>query len=411
MSLPPPSYDSFDYPIPDYSSEPRANEERLVYQQIRQSQGSDTRPTGVFVSQEEGITVVINYQEDKTPTPVFGRKSNIEGTLLVDAPESVSEVTVKLTGVIETVSPSTGWLSVNIIDQAHTIFNSGDDMPSQSICPSSLPFSCPIPSTFRYNGQEYLLPPSYYVLLGEQRQAYYAKCTYQFSAEIIKARSRRTAFLGKSRKHNTFVLEYSPRLRPPRPVIELSLLTTIKERPEEWRRFSYQIVPGPKSGKYHLESLTCQFFLPSVGIFDIRDAIPFHVQIVGSNNGSLAKLQSVLRTDKLLFRVHFLRQVAINKNGNKSAVHFPLGEAKLSPMPPVEGALSLPGQGNQPGQKQENMNWEGKIRCELEEKLTPSFNAGIVAITDFIVLELSKSYTGLFKPFNHGHPVRLVSDA
>lgn len=82
-----------------------------------------------------------------------------------------------------------------------------------------------------------------------------------------------------------------------------------------------------------------------------------------------------------LLRVHFLRQVAINKNGNKSAVHFPLGEAKLSPVPPVEGALSLPGQGNQQGQKQENMNWEGKIRCELEEKLTPSFNAGIVAIT------------------------------
>ncbi|KAJ3934175.1 MAG: hypothetical protein NXY57DRAFT_995428 [Lentinula lateritia] len=406
MSLPPPSYNSFDYPIPDYSSEPRANEERLVYHQQR---GSDTRPTGVFVSQKDGITVVINYQEDKTPTPVFGRKSNIEGTLLVDAPESVSEITVKLMGIIETVSPSTGWLSVNIIDEAHTIFISGDDMPSQSICPSSLPFSYPIPSTFRYDGQEYLLPPSYYVLLGEQSQAYYAKCTYQFSAVIIKARSRRTAFLGKNRKHNTFVLEYSPRSRPPRPVIALSLLTTIKECPEEWRQFSYQIVP--KSGKYHLESLTCQFFLPSVGIFGIRDAIPFHVQIVGSNNGSLAKLQSVLRTDKPLFRVHFLRQVAINKNGNKSAVHFPLGEAKLSPMPPVEGALSLPSQGNQQGQKQENMNWEGKIRCELEEKLAPSFNAGIVAITDFIVLELSKLYVGLFKPFNQGHPVRLVSDS
>ncbi|KAJ3812991.1 hypothetical protein F5876DRAFT_74319 [Lentinula aff. lateritia] len=380
MSLPPPSYDSFDYPIPDYSFEPRANEERLVYhQQVRQSRGSDTRPTGVFVSQKDGITVVINYQEDKTPTPVFGRKSIIEGTLLVDAPESVSEITVKLMGIIETVSPSTGWLSVNIIDQAHTIYISGDDMPSQSICPSSLPFSCPIPSTFRYDGQEYILPPSYYVLLGGQSQAYYAKCTYQFSAVIIKARPRHTAFLGKNRKHNTFVLEYSPRSRPPQPVIDLSLLTTIKECPEEWRQFSYQIIP--KSGKYHLESLTCQFFLPSVGIFGIRDAIPFHVQIVGSDNGSLAKLQSVLRTDKPLFRVHFLRQVAINKNGSKSAVHFPLGEAVLSPTPPVEGALSLPVQGNQEGQKQENMNWEGKIRCELEEKLTPSFNAGIVAIT------------------------------
>lgn len=63
-------------------------------------------------------------------------------------------------------------------------------------------------------------------------------------------------------RHNTFVLEYSPRSRPPRPVIALSLLTTIKECPEEWRQFSYQIVP--KSGKYHLESLTCQVLIENL---------------------------------------------------------------------------------------------------------------------------------------------------
>lgn len=32
-------------------------------------------------------------------------------------------------------------------------------------------------------------------------------------------------------------------------------------------------------------------------------------------------------------------------------------------------------------------------------------------LQDFIVLELSKLYVGLFKPFNQGHPVRLVSDS
>ncbi|KAJ3993511.1 hypothetical protein F5050DRAFT_1714418 [Lentinula boryana] len=419
MSLPPPSYESFDVVTPDYSFEPRAGEERLEYHRARQLpvQGEDVRPTGVFVNQKDEVTVILNYQEAKSTTPVFGRRSNVEGTLLIDAPESVSKITIKLTGTIETVSPSTGLTSVNVLDQTHTLFNSGDNMAPQSDCSSSLTFSYPLPSTFKHNDQEYLLPPSYYVLLGGQGQTYYAKCTYTFSAMISKTRSRRTAFLGKNKKYNTFVFEFLPRLRPPRPVLKRSLLSTIKECPEEWRQVSYQLIPRPK--KSNLEPLTCQFFFPSVGVFGIRDSIPFHVQIIGSHIDSLAKLQTVTDNNKRelkkvyensgpLFRVHFLRQVEINNNGNNSAVHFPLGEAKLLPVPPLEGAISLSAQQER---RQENINWEGVIRCELEEKLAPSFNAGIVVIADFIILELSKSSTSLFQPFKHGHAVRLVSDS
>ncbi|KAJ3749613.1 hypothetical protein DFH05DRAFT_1521233 [Lentinula detonsa] len=430
MSLPPPSYESFDVLIPDYSFEPRAGEERLEYQRARQLpvQGEDVRPTGVFVNQKDGVTVVLNYQEDKSTTPVFGRRSNVEGTLLIDAPESVSKITIKLTGSIETVSPSTGMTLVNVLNQTHTLFNTGDNMAPQSDCSNSLTFSYPLPGTFKHNDQEYLLPPSYYILLGGQGQTYYAKCTYTFSAMISKTRSRRTAFLGKNKKYNTFVLEFLPRLRPPRPVLKRSLLSTIKECPEEWRQISYQLIPRPK--KSNLEPLTCQvflfdlldsesstnnypthqFFLPSVGVFGIRDSIPFHIQIIGSHIDSLAKLRTVTDNNSPLFRVHFLRQVEINSNGNKSAVHFPLGEAKLLPVPPLEGAISLSGQVQQE-QRQENINWEGVICCGLEEKLAPSFNAGIVVITDFILLELSKSNMSLFQPFKHGHAVRLVSDS
>ncbi|KAJ3719058.1 hypothetical protein DFJ43DRAFT_1042826 [Lentinula guzmanii] len=435
MSLPPPSYESFDVLIPDYSFEPRAGEERLEYQRARQPpvQGEDVRPTGVFVNQKDGVTVVLNYQQDKSTTPVFGRRSNVEGTLLIDAPESVSKITIKLTGSIETVSPSTGLTLVNVLDQTHTLFDSGDDMAPQSDCSSSLTFSYPLPGTFKHNDQEYLLPPSYYVLLGGQGQTYYAKCTYTFSAMISKTRSRRTAFLGKNKKYNTFVFEFLPRLRPPRPVLKRSLLSTIKECPEEWRQISYQLIP--RSKKSNLEPLTCQvflfdlldsepstnnypahqFFLPSIGVFGIRDSIPFHIQIIGSHIDSLAKLRTITDNNIYensgpLFRVHFLRQVEINSNGNKSAVHFPLGEAKLLPVPPLEGAISLSGQVQQE-QRQENINWEGVICCGLEEKLAPSFNAGIVVITDFIILELSKSSMSLFQPFKHGHAVRLVSDS
>ncbi|KIK69338.1 hypothetical protein GYMLUDRAFT_35410 [Collybiopsis luxurians FD-317 M1] len=424
MANEPPSY-TFDFPIPDYSSEPRADEERLEYQQGRSwpPNYDVQRPTGIFVHQQDGVTVILNYQEDKATVPVFGRRANIEGSLIIDAPESVTEVTLKISGSIEAVAPTAGWEIVKCLDQTHTIFKAdsqgtGRASPESSLssgsgAPSSIPFSCSLPSTFKYNGCEYLLPPSYYILLpGQQGQAYYVKCTYSFTALISKNRSRRTAFLpGKNRKTNTFPFEYCPRVRPPRPVIDRSLLSTIKISPEEWRKFSYQI--SPKSDKHHIEPLTCQFFLPSVGVFGIMDSIPFHIQILGSR-ASLSKLQTASdssHNDKPLIRVHLARQVVMENNRRKSAVHFPLGEAKLCSLPPVEGALTLTPDGNGRSQSQENLNWEGEIRCQLEDKLTPSFNAGMVNIMDFVIIELSKWHTHLFQPFKHGHPVRLVSDS
>lgn len=91
MTLPP-SY-AFDFPIPDYSAEPGVDEERLEYQESRWQY---TRRTGVFVHEQNGITIILNNQEDKTKVPIFGRKSKVEGTVVVDAPESVSEVTLKV---------------------------------------------------------------------------------------------------------------------------------------------------------------------------------------------------------------------------------------------------------------------------------------------------------------------------
>ncbi|KAE9403139.1 hypothetical protein BT96DRAFT_990587 [Gymnopus androsaceus JB14] len=416
----PPSY-SLDFPTPDYSAEPGVDEERLEYREARW-QEYNTRPTGVFIRERNGITVILNNQEEKTTVPTFGRRSKVEGTLVIDTPESVSEVTLKLTGAIETVALTAGWAQVKVLDQTHTIFKSDDSGASQSHCESSLQFSCPLPLNFEHDGQEYLLPPSYYALLGGQGQTQYAKCTYMFTAIISRTRSRHTAFLGKNKKNNTFMFEYLPRFRPPRPMINRSLLTTIKTHPEEWRQFSYQLTP--KSEK-HMEPLTCQFFLPSVGMFGVMDSIPFHVQIAGSH-ASLSRLQPLSSDSESLssdlhrrrkadgedseppIRVRLVRQVAINNNGHKNAVHLHLGDGKLCPLPPVEGPILLAGSRVQ---RQENVNWEGEIRCELEEKLTPGFNAGIVTIADFVIVELSKWQINLFQPFKHGHPVRLVSDS
>lgn len=211
MTLPP-SY-AFDFPIPDYSAEPGVDEERLEY---RESRWQYTRPSGVFVHEQNGITIILNNQEDKTRVPTFGRRSKVEGTLVVESPESVLEVTLKvletrvcivqvltclqLTGSIDVISPIAGWACAKVLDQTHTIFNSDGVGESYLHCASSLQFSCPLPISFEYDGQQYLLPPSYYVVLGGQGQAQYAKCTYTFTAMITRTRPRHTAFLGKNKK-------------------------------------------------------------------------------------------------------------------------------------------------------------------------------------------------------------------
>lgn len=90
----PPLY-SLDFPVPGYSSEPRVDEERLEYQQARW-QENEIRPTGIFIRQNNGITIILNHQEDKATNPIFRQRSTIEGTLTIDVPESVSDVTLKV---------------------------------------------------------------------------------------------------------------------------------------------------------------------------------------------------------------------------------------------------------------------------------------------------------------------------
>ncbi|KAF5374580.1 hypothetical protein D9757_010168 [Collybiopsis confluens] len=420
LNLEPPPY-TFDVSIPEYSSEPRADEARLEYQpgSMWPREYDLRRPTGLFVHRQDGVTVILNYQEDNITVPVYRRNSSIEGSIILEKPEPITKVTLKLSGIIEVASPGTGWVQVKCLDQTHALFRANEDSPDETSSwassqtslsrnvPNSGPFqfSCALPTTFRHDGRDYPLPPSYYVLLPGNGQAYYVKCTYNFTALVSKGRSRRTAFLpGKAKKVNTFGFEYSPRQRPPRGVIDRSLLASIKISPEEWRRYSYQIIP--RTNKHGLEPLMCQFFLPSLGVYGVTDSIPFHVQILGPR----ASLSILQLDNKPLIRVHLTRQITVEHNTRNNTVNLSLGEASLRALPPVEGVLSL--NLSETGQNQENINWDGKVGFRLErEKLVQAFNAGVVYIRDFIILELSKGYTNLFQLFRHGHFVRLVSDS
>ena len=77
---------------PSYSCDPVHGEERIEHTpSIRGS-----HPTGTFVKKHGSVTVVLHDQEDGATTPTFGRRSKINGVLLLDKNEETSRVTVQV---------------------------------------------------------------------------------------------------------------------------------------------------------------------------------------------------------------------------------------------------------------------------------------------------------------------------
>jgi len=142
------------------------------------------------------------------------------------------------------------------------------------------------------------------------------------------------------------------------------------------------------------------------------DTIPFHIQISGprstlsklipnmaelsgatgsgSDGGGASSSPSAI-FDTLPIHISLLRQVVLEIDGRKAARQISLGESKLVAIPPPPP--SPPTSGSKRGGHQEKLNWEGEVRCELEEGVCPSFNAGMVSVivSNFIELFLSNS--------------------
>ncbi|THU86551.1 hypothetical protein K435DRAFT_363384 [Dendrothele bispora CBS 962.96] len=418
----PPTYaDAF--PVPDYTADPTENEQRIEFR--RRPREFSSLPTGIFVQKHEGVTIVLNNQEDGVSAPIYGRRSPVVGTLLFDDSESISEVTVQIKGRIEFLSISHGFSITDVCNDPCTLFKSSSGTVGDEVivCPNALPFSSAFPPSVRYGERDFPIPPSHHMPLSNDAIGEYTKCSYQVVFTISRIRSRRVAFLGQSRRHLDVEIIYRPRSRPPRPIIsDRSLFSTIKTCPEEWQQFTYVIFPKVDT---NLDPLSCQLFLPSVGIYAIMDTIPFHIQVSGprltlsklisntssaegSDNPSSSSppVSSILET--LPIRMTLLRQVILEIDGRKTARQFSLGESKLVAIPPPPP--SPPRSGSRGPGYQENLNWEGEVRCELEGGVCPSFNAGMVSVIDFVTLQIAKTNQSLYLPVRQGHPVRLVTD-
>lgn len=92
MPLDLPSY-SAAVPAPKYSFEPACDEQRL---QLTPQTSLARTPTGTFIKSSGKTTVVLLDQEENAKNPSYGRRGPINGTILLEEPDTVTEVEIKV---------------------------------------------------------------------------------------------------------------------------------------------------------------------------------------------------------------------------------------------------------------------------------------------------------------------------
>ncbi|KAF9257957.1 hypothetical protein L218DRAFT_1005570 [Marasmius fiardii PR-910] len=411
MSSPPPY--SLSSPAPDYSSDPAHNEQRLAYQRRPLY---DTSRNGIFVHKEDKATLILDNQIQGTTLPEYGRRSTVSGTLIFDEPHVVAEVKLELRGQAQFLTLAQGFSNREICCISEVLYRRDE---GDGDCPSSLLFSFAFPVTLQAGEVSYPLPPTCdEILCGDNNQ--YARVSYSFAVVITRIRSRKASvLLGKNKRYLTVVLKYRPRSRPPRPItIGDCLLSTVKVCPEEWQQSVTSIEPR-LTGSNSLQSICCQLFLPSVGVFELKETIPFHVQLVGTSKtlsrlceGDRSKLllapsnefeiSDRLSTDRPPIKVNLCRQFLLDIEGRRVSCVVLLGEGKISFSP-----------GSNSGQQETVLNFEGQVQVSTPDMTVPSFDSGIIVARDFFSVELSPkilSVKQLFAPFRHTHVVKLVTD-
>ncbi|KAL0576335.1 hypothetical protein V5O48_005633 [Marasmius crinis-equi] len=396
MNLPPSYSASTSESLPDYSSDPAQNERRIAYQRRPHY---DPEPDGLYIQKEDKVTLVLTNQRHGASLPEYNRRSVISGSIILDDPRSIEELKIELKCRVEFLTLSHGFLSREINRISQLLYSKEQ---TGAECPSSVPLSCPFPSTYKCEGTSYSLPPTYNETLYAEN-AQYARVSHSLNVVVTKTRNRKAvAVLGKNKRMFSAALNYRPRSRPQRPIpCDYSFLSTIKVCPEEWQQSVTTIeprFPGPNSP----QSISCQLFLPSVGVFDLNGTIPFHVQLASST----ATLSRLCQGDNKHppIKVSLGRQLLLDMGDRKVPIVFNLGQGKIALSPDFRSG---------PSHQEAVLNFEGHVTVGSPNNTVATFDSGIIAVRDFVCVELSPKVTStatLFSPFRHAHVVKLVTD-
>ncbi|RXW25356.1 hypothetical protein EST38_g505 [Candolleomyces aberdarensis] len=417
-----PSY-SPSVPAPQYSYEPACDEQRL--QLTPSSSAGHRTPTGTFIKKSGKTTVVLTDQEEGTDSPSYGRYGNINGTLLLDESETVTEVECKIEGKLDTTISEGGGKSTPLIKQRHILWSKQSAAPNGS-CSSQLAFSFTLPGTFRDGTEDKPLPPSYHVFC-HGTPSLFLKTSYSIRIAITRVVHQKLGLWTKT-KHILIPFSYVPRSRAHRPILPRPcFFSSVKTSPEEWYQAETTIKRRDSSSQ---SPLNCHLFVPAGRVYGLKDTIPFHLQISGristlrelfsstelsrvysaeSHLTSSSSLPSLNHTPPVI-RVFLMRQVTVEIRGQKSWRNIVAGEGALSSVPPLMSSCYSPT--SDACRESEHLDWEGDLRVN-DEVDCAGFMVANAQVKDFIMLKItpSESSKSQFLDLQVSIPIRLVTDS
>jgi len=276
-SYPVPLQPSFSR-TPSYSAEPGLYEQRLAL-----NARSLPQATGNFIksSKSGNAKLRLTAQENNIDLPVYGTGGVVEGTVELSKTENISTVELTVEGRLELKEIAEGGhIDTALCLDTLLLWIRDDNNPA---CPSILPFSLTLPTTFQYNGRSYPLPPSHSVRL-KGLPGFTAAIDYSVTAIINKpnsvpnlvplVKSKKLGInIGSTTVSTPFI--YYPRTRPavPIPTPLRRFEGGFIESPE-WRVYKSVLKAHPKAGA---QDINVKFYVPASRIFCASKAIPFHI--------------------------------------------------------------------------------------------------------------------------------------
>ncbi|CAK5270110.1 unnamed protein product [Mycena citricolor] len=389
LSTPPPAYTP-SANAPSYSYALRDNERLLA-----QSPRRNPRPVGTYVKKVARDTVVLSEQDPSAPVPTYGREGNVVGFVEMQDREWLIAVVFQIEGKV-TVAEANGTAKEqeNVFLEHSIDLWTAQTASAGSSPPSQLAFGYNLPATFMVNDTKRPLPPSYSSL---------QTCiVYTLSVSFTRGRARKF-FPFAPMNTISIRFDYRPRTRAEQPIPPFSpgsFLQDVKVMPEEWRQHTHHITGRPKSD---VAPLDLQVYVPMMGVFALDERIPFHMQLAGPAASLREFYCADPRKERLLIEVRVVRLTFVTtSHGRTRQFRSVIARADLVNLPPGDGHSVS---------DCASLDWSGDLFVRSEEG-SGSFDAGIVKVQDFLVVDLipvagPKAH---FDRIRHSYPIRIATD-
>lgn len=381
---------------PSYTAEPQEYEQRIALNRAR--------PSSDFVKQnkQNGFSLRLVAQGENGLLPVYGCAATVDGYVDVIKPDGVTAVEVKIEGSLKLKEIAEGGTTTYKLALTRTTLWSKDRQSGP--CPTSIPFSLTIPTTFTDGKDTYPLPPTHQVHLSGV-PGFTANVDYIVKAYVLKGKA--TQLLQQAMKNNSvstpFV--YYPRSRPgvrlPQPLVPTNVAPGLIEHPN-WQCF--ETVMPAKSG--NVTDVLVKFYIPASRVFCMTEPIPFHLTFTSSAYTLAAFLPyapSSNPTARRWTRVEMLRQSTVDVRnavilGTKTDIWrvTKIGESNFRRVNDGHDFIHFSGE----------LTLDGSVRVA-------GFKAGGLYIKDCIVVSMAPEDIGR-TPFGELRcvvPVRLCTDS